>query len=156
MFQQTHPRVRPTTHTPGLALWDLPSSYKPINFLSGLGKLYEKILKMRLSNHLLNKGLIMNEKFGFRFQHSCPQQALHLVKCISEGFKRKHKTVVVFFDVAKAFYRVWHAGLIHKLYTLDVPDRQILIIHSYINNREFTFRHENTHSSKRPIRAGVP
>ncbi|GBP82338.1 Probable RNA-directed DNA polymerase from transposon BS [Eumeta japonica] len=72
------------------------------------------------------------------------------------GFKKKRKTVAVFFDVAKAFDRVWHAGLIHKLYTLELPDRLVLIIHNYLNNRNFTFRHENTYSTKRTLKAGVP
>ncbi|GBP82987.1 Probable RNA-directed DNA polymerase from transposon X-element [Eumeta japonica] len=135
---------------------DLPASYRPISLLSSLGKLYEKILKSRLSDHLFKKGLIIDEQFGFRPQHSCPQQALRLVEYISEGFKRKHKTVAVFFDVAKAFDRVWHAGLIHKLYTLEVPDRLVLIIHKYISNRHFAFRHEHTISSKKILRAGVP
>ncbi|GBP28340.1 Probable RNA-directed DNA polymerase from transposon X-element [Eumeta japonica] len=58
---------------------ELRSSYRPISLFSGLGKVYEKILKTRLSNHLLNKGLIINEQFGFRPQLSCPQQALSLV-----------------------------------------------------------------------------
>ncbi|GBP82077.1 Probable RNA-directed DNA polymerase from transposon BS [Eumeta japonica] len=73
-----------------------------------------------------------------------------------EGFKIKRKTVAVFFDVAKAFDRVWHAGLIHKLYQLELPDRLVIIIHHYISNRHFSFRLGNTYSSVRPIRAGVP
>ncbi|GBP97050.1 Probable RNA-directed DNA polymerase from transposon BS [Eumeta japonica] len=85
-----------------------------------------------------------------------PQQVHRLVEHISEGFKKKRKTVAVFFDVAKAFDRVWHAGLIHKLYTLELPDRLVLIIHNYLNNRNFTFRHENTYSTKRILKAGVP
>ncbi|GBP80515.1 RNA-directed DNA polymerase from mobile element jockey [Eumeta japonica] len=105
---------------------DLPTSYRPISLLSGLGKLFEKVLKSRLSDHLLGKGLIINEQFGFRPNHSCPQQALRLVEHISEGFKRKRKTVAVFFDVAKAFDKVWHAGLIYKLHQLQVPDRSTL------------------------------
>ncbi|GBP08468.1 Probable RNA-directed DNA polymerase from transposon X-element [Eumeta japonica] len=44
-----------------------------------------------------------------RGAHSCPQQVLRLVEYVSEGFKTKQKTVAVFFDVAKAFDRVWHA-----------------------------------------------
>ncbi|GBP94473.1 Probable RNA-directed DNA polymerase from transposon BS [Eumeta japonica] len=85
-----------------------------------------------------------------------PQQVHRLVEHISEGFKKKRKTVAVFFDVAKAFDRVWHAGLIHKLYTLELPDRLVLIVHNYLNNRKFTFRHENTYSTKRTLKAGVP
>ncbi|GBP03449.1 Probable RNA-directed DNA polymerase from transposon BS [Eumeta japonica] len=135
---------------------DLPASYRPISLLSVLGKLFEKTLKTRLSDQLIGKGLIINEQFGFRPHHSCPQQALRLVEHISEGFKVKRKTVAVFFDVAKAFDRVWHAGLIHKLYQLELPDRLVLIIHHYISNRHFSFRLDNTYSSMRPIRAGVP
>ncbi|GBP65133.1 Probable RNA-directed DNA polymerase from transposon BS [Eumeta japonica] len=66
------------------------------------------------------------------------------------------RTVAVFFDVAKAFDRVWHAGLIYKLYSLQVPDRLIITIQNYLANRHFTFRHEHTHSTRRLIRAGVP
>ncbi|GBP26799.1 Probable RNA-directed DNA polymerase from transposon X-element [Eumeta japonica] len=87
--------------------YNVSSSYRPISLLSSLDKLYEKILETRLSNHLLNKGLIINAQSGFRPQHSRPQQDLRLVEHISEGFKRKHKTVAVIFDVAKAIDRVW-------------------------------------------------
>ncbi|GBP33576.1 Probable RNA-directed DNA polymerase from transposon X-element [Eumeta japonica] len=130
--------------------------YRPISLLSGLGKLFEKVLKSRLSDHLLGKGLIINEQFGFRPNHSCPQQALRLVEHISEGFKRKRKTVAVFFDVAKAFDKVWHAGLIYKLHQLQVPDRLVFIIQQYLTNRHFSFRHEKSISAKRLITAGVP
>ncbi|GBP11394.1 Probable RNA-directed DNA polymerase from transposon BS [Eumeta japonica] len=91
-----------------------------------------------------------------RPHHSYPQQALRFIEYISEGFKVKKKTVAVFFDVAKAFDRVWHAGLIHKLYKLELRDRLVLIIHHYISNYHFSFRLYNTYSSMRPIRAGVP
>ncbi|GBP59901.1 hypothetical protein EVAR_44577_1 [Eumeta japonica] len=47
--------------------------YRPISLLSGLGK-YSKVLKSRLSDHLLGKGLIINEQFGFRPNHSYPNK----------------------------------------------------------------------------------
>ncbi|GBP59432.1 Probable RNA-directed DNA polymerase from transposon BS [Eumeta japonica] len=142
-------------HKPGKPR-DLPASYRPISLLSGLAKLYERVLKTRLTDHLLGKGLIIDEQFGFRPVHSCPQQVLRLVEYATEGFKRKNKAVAVFFDVANAFDRVWHVGLVYKLYSLQVPDRLILIIQNYLSNRYFTFRHERTHSTRRLIRAGVP
>ncbi|GBP63348.1 Probable RNA-directed DNA polymerase from transposon X-element [Eumeta japonica] len=99
-------------HKPGKPR-DLPASYRPISLLSGLGKLFEKILKTRLSDHLLGKGLIIDEQFGFRPAHSCPQQVLRLVEYVSEGFETERSTVAVF-DVAKAFDRqtdISHLGM---------------------------------------------
>ncbi|GBP09099.1 Probable RNA-directed DNA polymerase from transposon BS [Eumeta japonica] len=137
-------------------LRNLPASYRPISPLRDLGKLYEKILKARLSEYLFGKGLIIDEQFGFRTNDSCPQQALRLVEYITEGFQTKTKTVAVFFDVAKTFDRVWHASFIYKINLLQVSDRLILIVHNYIMNRHFFFKHENIHSTRRPLRAGVP
>ncbi|GBP91232.1 Probable RNA-directed DNA polymerase from transposon BS [Eumeta japonica] len=88
--------------------------------------------------------------------HSCPQQVFRLVEYVSEAFKTKQKTVAVFLDVAKAFDRVWHASLVYKLYSLQVPDRLILIIQNFLSNRHSTCRHERTHSTRRLIRARVP
>ncbi|GBP70963.1 Probable RNA-directed DNA polymerase from transposon BS [Eumeta japonica] len=110
---------------------DLSTSYRPISLLNGLDKLFKKVFKSRLSDHLLTNSLIINEQFGFRPNHSCPQQTLQLVEHISEGFKRKRKIVAIFFDVAKAFNKVWHAGLIYKLHQLQVLDRLVFIIHQY-------------------------
>ncbi|GBP43382.1 Probable RNA-directed DNA polymerase from transposon X-element [Eumeta japonica] len=81
------------------------ASYCAISFLSRLGKLFENMIKTRLSEHLIGKGLIINEPFGFRPMYLCPQQVHQSVEHISEGIKKKHKTVAVFSDVAKGLDR---------------------------------------------------
>ncbi|GBP61639.1 Probable RNA-directed DNA polymerase from transposon BS [Eumeta japonica] len=43
-------------HKPGKPR-DLPASYRPISLLSGQAKLFERVLKTRLSDHLLGKGI---------------------------------------------------------------------------------------------------
>ncbi|GBP87774.1 Probable RNA-directed DNA polymerase from transposon BS [Eumeta japonica] len=72
-------------HKPGKPR-DLPASYRPISLLSGLAKLFERVLKTRLSNHLFGKGLIIDEQFDFR-PYSCAQQVFRLVEYVMEGFK---------------------------------------------------------------------
>ncbi|GBP15406.1 hypothetical protein EVAR_80579_1 [Eumeta japonica] len=60
------------------------------------------------------EGLIIDEQFGFRPAHSCPQQVLRLVEYVSEALKPNSSTVAVFFDVAKAFDRqtdISHLGM---------------------------------------------
>ncbi|GBP45670.1 Probable RNA-directed DNA polymerase from transposon X-element [Eumeta japonica] len=81
---------------------NLPASYRPIGLLSSLGKLFEKVLETRLSDHLFGKGLIIDEQFSFRQANSCPQQVLRLVEYTTKGFKSK-KNIILFFDVAIAF-----------------------------------------------------
>ncbi|GBP35348.1 Probable RNA-directed DNA polymerase from transposon BS [Eumeta japonica] len=44
----------------------------------------------------------------------------------------------------------------YDLEHLELSDRLVIIIHHYDSNRHFNFRLDNTYSSMRPIRAGVP
>ncbi|GBP16309.1 Probable RNA-directed DNA polymerase from transposon X-element [Eumeta japonica] len=122
---------------------DLPTNYRPISLLSDLGKLFEKVFKTRLGDHLLGNGLIINEQFGFRPNHSCLQQALRLVEHISEGFKCKRKTAAVFFDVAKAFDKEWraillltYAGLINVQTPPIISPRSSCFNHPLIPNEQ--------------------
>lgn len=61
----------------------------------------------------------------------------------------------IFLDVAQAFDRVWHEGLKHKIErSLPKPHSELLI--SYISNRLFRVRHEDSYSELKEISAGVP
>ncbi|GBP15837.1 hypothetical protein EVAR_94007_1 [Eumeta japonica] len=98
-----HPQARETTRP--------PASYRPISLPERSGQTIRKILKTRL-DHLLGKGLIIDEQFGFR-----PAILVHskssLVEYVSEALK-PNSTVAVFFDVAKAFDRqtdISHLGM---------------------------------------------
>lgn len=137
---------------------NLPSSYRPISLLISLGKVYERLLSDRLKKIAYAQGLIPNEQFGFRAQHSCVNQVHRITEYILDGFHRKRPkgTAALFFDIAKAFDKVWHNGLIFKLFTLGIPDRLVLILHSFLLHRYFQFRVEGSRSSLHPIRAGVP
>lgn len=59
-------------------------------------------------------------------------------------------------DIAKAFDRVWHMGLMNKLIDCEIPPGIIKCIHSYLTTRQFTIKHGQASSSMRHIKAGVP
>ena len=51
--------------------------------------------------------------------------------------------------------KVWHQGLLYKLRE-KLPDQIFLILNSYINDRYFQVKIENTLSQYYPVQAGVP
>lgn len=135
------------------------SSYRPISLLNTISKVYERIILVRLKNIIDEKRLLLNEQFGFRTGHSAVDQAYRFTEHVLHSFHHKHgrkPTGALFFDVAKAFDKVWHNGLIYKLYEMGVPDRLVHIIRDFLSNRSFRYRVEGTLSTSRPIRAGVP
>ncbi|GFV04834.1 RNA-directed DNA polymerase from mobile element jockey [Trichonephila clavipes] len=79
-----------------------------------------------------------------------------LLKKISSGFQRVRSTGDVFLDIQKAFDRVWVRGLIYKLITNNFPPALIHFINSYLVNRSFKVRVNDTLASSFNIKSGVP
>ena len=78
---------------------------------------------------------------------------------IAEATSRGKKVCGIFFDVAdflKAFDKVWHAGLLHKLNNLEIPFYLINYIKSFLSNRKFAVNLNNSVSETCDIECGVP
>ncbi|KAL1122174.1 hypothetical protein AAG570_003579 [Ranatra chinensis] len=131
----------------------LPSSYRPISLLPLLGKLLEKLLYKRLV--ILLDPIIPDHQFGFRNSHSTIQQCQRVVDNIASCLEQKQYCSAAFLDVAQAFDRVWHQGLLWKIKSL-VPSTYYLILLSYLSDRSFIVIHGSSQSSYFPIKAGVP
>ncbi|XP_045533955.1 uncharacterized protein LOC106720251 [Papilio machaon] len=133
-----------------------PTSYRPISLLKTLGKIYERLILARLRTFMDTKGMPIAEQFGFRAKHSCTNQVHRITEHILVKRQRGLSTGAIFLDVAKAFDKVWHNGLIYKLYEHGVPDRLVCIIRDFLSNRTFRYRVEGVCSQLHPVRAGVP
>ena len=46
------------------------NNYRPISLLPAIGKLFEKLLSIRLTNHLHSYNILSNHQFGFRESYS--------------------------------------------------------------------------------------
>jgi hypothetical protein len=132
-----------------------PSSYRPISLLDTVGKLFEKILLIRILHQVGECGLLRNEQFGFRPRHSTSLQLARLVERITRNFGEKRLTGVVFLDVAKAFDTVWIDGLLYKLMILNFPSYLVQTISSYLPGRTFEASFLTATSSRRVMRAGL-
>ena len=128
------------------------TSYRPISLLPIVSKIFERILLRRLS--ALAIGIIPDHQFGFRKHHGTIQQCHRVVSVIRSALEEKKYCISTFLDIAQAFDRVWHQGLLWKVkHTIPAYYH---IIHSFISGRKFTVKYRNEHSSIRSINAGVP
>lgn len=131
------------------------SSYRPISLLPIMSKVFEKILLSRLKPIINERNLIPNHQFGFRDKHSTIDQVHRIVHKIENAFETKKICATIFLDVAQAFDKVWHAGLLFKLHR-DLPTDYYKILESYLKDRHFRIKYEDEYSSLKKITAGVP
>ena len=59
-------------------------------------------------------------------------------------------------DISKAFDRVWHAGLLHKLKSYGISGQICGLISSFLSNRRLRVVLDGKSSQEYPVRAGVP
>ena len=75
---------------------------------------------------------------------------------IARAFNRSGATHAVTLDISKAFNRVWHAGLLHKLKSYGISGQIFGLIFSFLSNRWFRVVLDGKSSQKYPVNAGVP
>ena len=74
---------------------------------------------------------------------------------IARAFNRSKATRVVTLDISKAFDRVWHADIYHKLRSYGLSG-QIFGLISFLSNRHFRVVLGRKSSQEYPVDAGVP
>ena len=136
---------------------DDPNNYRPISLTSCLGKLAERLIKMRLNQFLDKNRLIIEQQSGFRDKRGTTDNLLYVTQKISESFLRGKSVCGIFFDISKAFDKVWHDGLIYKLYyCLKIPTYLLVFIKNFLSNRLFKVKLNCESSHSKSIECGVP
>ena len=131
-----------------------PGNYRPISLLPIMSKVFEHIVNDRLKRFLAPK--LHQHQFGFRGGH----QTLDLLSIMSQSWTnalRARKEVrVVALDISKAFDRVWHDGLIHKLECMGVCGPLLAWLRSFLSGRTQRVVINGVGSDFLPMNAGVP
>ena len=120
------------------------------------GKLLERIVYSRIYNFLEKNNLLINEQSGFRKHRRTADNLFFLIQKVVESYNRKKKVCCLYFDISKAFDRVWHDGLIYKLIKIKLPPYLIFWIKSFLHSRYFIVNVNGHLSDQYPIKAGVP
>jgi len=131
------------------------NSYRPISLLPTLSKLFEKMLLKKLKPIMHEKRIIPDHQFGFREEHGTVEQVHRVVSEIRNSLEQKKYCSAAFIDIAQAFDKVWHKGLLHKVRNL-LPARFYAIIENYLVDRKFFIKYNSAFSNLYEIHAGVP
>ena len=71
-------------------------------------------------------------------------------------FNRYGATRAVALNISKAFDRVWHAGLLHKLKSYGISGQIFGLISSFLSNRRLRVVLDGKSSQEYPVNTGVP
>ena len=90
-------------------------NYHPVSLLSVVSKVFGKLVDNRIAVHQKKCGPFSDFQYGFRSSRSTADLLTVVSDRIARAFNRSGATRAVALDISKAFNRIWHAGLLHKL-----------------------------------------
>ena len=125
------------------------SSFRPINLLSVMGKLMERIVKTRLEHFLESNNKLDPSQAGFRKGRSTAEQVGRLTQSIYDGFEEGEKTLVVYIDFSKAYDKVWRNKLYAKMGEMGIPGCCTHWVQSLLADRISYVNWHGTKSSKK-------
>ena len=131
-------------------------NYRPVSLLSAVSKVFEKLVNNRTVDHLEKCGLFSDFLYGFRSSRSTADLLTVVSDRLARAFNRSGATRALVLDISKAFDRVWHAGLLHKLNPYEISGQIFDLISSFLSNRRLRVVLDGKSSQEYPVNAGVP
>ena len=129
-------------------------NYHPVILLSVVSKVFEKPVNNSIVHYLEKCGLFSDFKYGF----SSSQLTADLLTAVSDriAINKSGTTRAVALDISKAFNRVLHAGLLHKLKSFGISGQIFGLISSFLSNRQLHLVLDGKSSQEYPVNVRVP
>ncbi|XP_073984063.1 uncharacterized protein [Rhodnius prolixus] len=130
------------------------TNYRPICIQSAIAKIFEKsvidILRPLLDN------LILSEQHGFHSGRSTLTNLLLFEDYLRRALVTAKQVDAVYLDFAKAFDRVNHSKLIHKLSHCGIHGSLLDWFYSYLTARHQSVKYKSLMSEEFLVSSGVP
>ena len=88
---------------------------RPISLTSVASKLFEHIIHSHVMKHLEQHNILTDSQHGFRVKRLTETQLIQTINDISKSLDKKETVDITILDFTKAFDKVPHKRLIHKL-----------------------------------------
>ena len=130
------------------------SNYRPVSILSNFSKIYEICIFEQLSTYFEN--FLSKFQFGFRKNYSAQQCLMALIDLWKKSVDKNKAFGILLTDLSKAFDCVNHTLLIAKFAAYGLDEISLKFLLSYLKNRTQKVRINNTYSTLKDIKYGVP
>ena len=114
---------------------ELMKNYRPVSTLPIFGKIFEKVIYVRLYNFFVSQGILHNKQFGFRKNHSTTHALNYSISQIKNALNKNEHVLGIFIDLSKAFDTIDHEILLKKLEHYGIRGRALSLLASYLQNR---------------------
>ena len=111
----------------------IANNYRSVSLLSVVSK---KLVNNTIVDHLEKCGLFSDSQYGFRSSRSTADLLTVVSGRIARAFNSSEATRALTIDISKAFEKVWHAGLLHKLKSSGILRQIFGLISSFFINRQ--------------------
>jgi len=122
------------------------SNYRPISLLTSFSKIFEKMIYIRLNNHIILNKILAKEQYGFRSNTMTEKAIYQLTNKILKAIDDKEWVGGLFCDLSKAFDYVNHDILLEKLNFYGISGTANELLKSYLSNRYQRVKIKNNYS----------
>ncbi|KAG0722137.1 putative RNA-directed DNA polymerase from transposon BS [Chionoecetes opilio] len=134
----------------------LAKNYRPVVLTSHIIKIIERVVKNHLTDHLEKTNAYNEGQHGFRKGRSCLSQLLAHQEALLEATSKGTNVDVIYLDFAKAFDKVDHGLLLHKLRGLGISGNLGKWIHTFLTGRTQKVSVPGHLSDPSDVVSGVP
>ena len=112
------------------------ANYRPVSLLPICSKVLERIIYNTMFTYFIENNLISENQWGFKPSDFYVNQLLAITHEIFSSFDNNHEVRGVFLDISKAFDKVWHEGIIHKLKRNGMSGNLWSLVTDFLRNRK--------------------
>jgi hypothetical protein len=107
-------------------------------------------------SHFDRYNILTDKQHEFRSKHSCETQLVTTIQKIAQNLISKGQVDVILLDFAKAFDKVPHRRLLHKLKFYGIDGTTLAWISSFLSSRKQLVLLDGVKSSEKEVLSGVP
>ena len=133
-----------------------PANYRPVSLTSHLVKIFERVMRKHLVQHLEDNNILPDSQHGFRSKRSCLTQLIEHVDGVLNALMNESEVDVIYLDFSKAFDKVDHQVLLAKLKMYGIKGKVFDWIKAFLMNRKQTVVVDGEKSSFQDVKSGVP